>query len=223
VMTPTVLTVAPEALVPEIAQTMLERHVSGLGVVDATGALVGVVSEGDLIRRPEIETADRRSWWLRFFTSDEDLARSFVKTHGLRARDVMTQPAVTVAPNADLAEVVRVLEGKRIKRVFVVDQGRLAGVITRADLLRALHTRKALAPRAVLPNDKEIRSRILTEVGKQEDWASGTVINVQVAEGIVHLWGVVDHESQRKALLLLVERVPGVKSVVPHLAHRLEG
>ena len=223
VMTPTVLTVAPEALVPEIAQTMLERHVSGLGVVDATGALVGVVSEGDLIRRPEIETADHRSWWLRFFTSDEDLARSFVKTHGLRARDVMTQPAVTVAPNADLAEVVRVLEGKRIKRVFVVDQGRLAGVITRADLLRALHTRKALAPRAVLPNDKEIRSRILTEVGKQEDWASGTVINVQVAEGIVHLWGVVDHESQRKALLLLVERVPGVKSVVPHLAHRLEG
>jgi CBS domain-containing protein len=223
VMTPTVLTVAPEALVPEIAQTMLERHVSGLGVVDATGALVGVVSEGDLIRRPEIETADRRSWWLRFFTSDEDLARSFVKTHGLRARDVMTQPAVTVAPNADLAEVVRVLEGKRIKRVFVVDQGRLAGVITRADLLRALHTRKALAPRAVLPNDKEIRSRILTEVGKQEDWASGTVLNVQVAEGIVHLWGVVDHESQRKALLLLVERVPGVKSVVPHLAHRLEG
>ena len=96
VMTPTVLTVAPETAVPEIAQAMLERHVSGLAVVDAKGAIIGVVSEGDLIRRPEIETANSRSWWLRFFTSQEELARSFVKTHGVRAKDVMTQPAITV-------------------------------------------------------------------------------------------------------------------------------
>jgi CBS domain-containing protein len=223
VMTPTVMTVTPETPVPEIAQLMLERRVSGLAVVDAKGAIVGVVSEGDLIRRPEIETDKRRSWWLRFFTSDEDLARGYVKTHGLHATDIMTQPAETVAPDADLAEVVSVLEAKRIKRVFVEDRGRLAGVITRADLLRALHAREALAAKAVPPDDQEIRSRILKAVGEQAAWASGTVLNVQVTGGVAHIWGQTEYESQRKALLLLVEGIPGVKSVVPHLVHRLAG
>jgi len=223
VMTPTVMTVAPETPVPEIAQLMLARHVSGLAVVDAKGAIVGVVSEGDLMRRPEIETDKRRSWWLRVFTSDEDLARTYMKTHGQRARDIMTRPAETVAPEDDLAEVVRKLEAKRIKRVFVVDKGRLAGVITRADLLRALHAREALAAKAVPPNDQEIRARILNAVKEQEDWASGTVINVQVTEGVAHIWGQVEYESQRKALLLLVEGIPGVKSIEPHLVHRLPG
>lgn len=223
VMTSTVLTVTPGTPVPEIARMMLERHVSGLAVVDAKGAIVGVVSEGDLIHRPEIETDKPRSGWLRFFLSDEDLARSYVKTHGLRAKDIMTRPAETVAPGAALAEVVRVLDAKRIKRVFVVDKGRLAGVITRADLLRALHAREALAAKAVPTTDQEIRANILKAVGEQENWASGTVLNVQVADGVAHIWGQTEYESQRKALLLLVESVPGVKSVEAHLVHRLAG
>ncbi len=223
VMTPTVLTVAPETRVPEIAQMMLDRHVSGLAVVDAKGAVVGVVSEGDLIRRPEIETDKPRSRWLRFFLSDEDLARSYVKTHGMRAKDIMTQPAETVPPDADLAQVVRVLDAKHIKRVFVVEKGRLTGVITRADLLRALHAREELAAKAVPASDQEIRSLILKAIGEQGDWADGTVINVQVADGVAHLWGSIEYESQRKALLMLVENVPGVKSIEPHLVHRLAG
>jgi len=223
VMTPTVITVTPETSVPEIAQLMLERRVSGLAVVDAKGAIIGVVSEGDLIRRPEIDTDRRRSWWLRFFTSDEDLARGYLKTHGVQAKDVMSQPAETVPPGADLADVVRVLEARRIKRVFVVDKGRLAGVITRADLLRALHARKALAAEAVPSGDQDIRGRILEAIGEQADWTSGTVINVQVADGVAHIWGQTEYESQRKALLVLVEGIPGVKSVVPHLVHRLAG
>jgi CBS domain-containing protein len=223
VMTPTVVSVAPGTPVPEIARLMLERHVSGLPVVDSKGAVIGVVSEGDLMRRPEIDTDKPRSWWLRVFLSDEDLARRFAKTHGLQAKDVMTRPAVTVAPGAELADVVQVLEAKRIKRVFVVDKGRVTGVITRADLLRALHTREELASRAVPPTDQEIRAQILKTLGEQEDWASGAVINVQVADGVAHIWGQTEYESQRKALLLLVEGVPGVKSVVPHLVHRLAG
>lgn len=223
VMTPTVMTVTPETPVPEIAQMMLERHVSGLAVVDAKGAIVGVVSEGDLIRRPEIGTDKPRSGWLRFFLSDEDLARNYVKTHGLQAKDIMARPAETVAPDADLAAVVRVLDAKRIKRVFVVDKGRLAGVITRADLLRALHAREELAAKAVPTTDQEIRANILKAVGEQENWASGTVLNVQVADGVAHIWGQVEFESQRKALVLLVENVPGVKSVEAHLVHRLAG
>lgn len=223
VMTPTVMTVTPETPVPDIAQMMLERHVSGLAVVDAKRAIVGVVSEGDLIRRPEIGTDKPRSGWLRFFLSDEDLARTYIKTHGLLAKDIMTQPAETVAPDAALAEVVRVLDAKRIKRIFVVDKGRLAGVITRADLLRALHAREALAAKAVPSTDQEIRSNILKAVGEQENWAGGTVLNVQVADGVAHVWGQVEYESQRKALLLLIENVPGVKSVEAHLVHRLAG
>ena len=223
VMTPTVVTAAPETPVPEIAKTMLEHQVSGLPVVDAKGAVVGVVSEGDLMRRPEIETDKPRSWWLRVFLSDEDLALRYAKTHGLKARDVMTRPAVSVAPDADLADVVRVLETKRIKRVCVVEKGRLAGVITRADLLRALHAREELAAKAVPSTDQEIRARILEALQEQEEWASGAVLNVQVADGVAHIWGLTDYESQRRALILLVEGIPGVKSVVPHLVHRLEG
>jgi len=223
VMTPTVMSVTPETTVPDIAQMMLERRVSGLAVVDAKGAIVGVVSEGDLIRRPEIDTDKRRSWWLRFFTSDEDLARGYVKTHGLHAKDIMSRPVETVPPGAALADVVQVLEARRIKRVFVVEKGRLAGVITRADLLRALHAREELAAKAVPANDQDIRERILEAIREQADWASGTVINVQVADGVAHIWGQTEYESQRRALLVLVESIPGVKSVVPHLVHRLAG
>jgi CBS domain-containing protein len=189
VMTHTVLTVTPETMVPDIAQLMLNRRVSGLPVVDEKGAVVGVVSEGDLIHRPEIDTDKPRSRWLRFFLSDEDLARSYVKTHGLRAKDIMTQPAETVPPDADLARVVGLLDAKRIKRVFVVDKRRLLGVITRADLLRAMHAREALAAKAVPPSDQEIRGLILKAIKEQGDWADGTVINVQVADGVAHLWG----------------------------------
>ena len=223
VMTPTVVSVTPETKVPDIAQMMLERRVSGLAVVNAKGAIVGVVSEGDLIRRPEIDTDKRRSWWLRFFTSDEDLARGYVKTHGLQAKDIMSQPAETVPPGAKLADVVHVLEARRIKRVFVVDKGQLAGVITRADLLRALHAREELTGKAVPSSDQESRERILNAIGEQADWASGTVINVQVADGVAHIWGQTEYESQRRALLVLAESIPGVKSVVPHLVHRLAG
>jgi CBS domain-containing protein len=223
VMTPTVVAVAPETPVPEIARLMLERRVSGLPVIDAKGVVIGVVSEGDLMRRPEIDTDKPRSWWLRVFLSDEDLARRFAKTHGLHAKDIMTRPAVTVAPNAELTDVVHVLEAKRIKRVFVVDKGRVAGVITRADLLRALYAREVLAAKAVPPTDQEIRAQIVKALGEQEDWASGAVVNVQVADGVAHIWGQTEYESQRKALLLLVEGVPGVKAVVPHLVHRLAG
>jgi len=104
-----------------------------------------------------------------------------------------------------------------------VDKGRLAGVITRADLLRALHAREELAAKAVPTTDQEIRANILKAVGEQENWASGTVLNVQVADGVAHIWGQVEFESQRKALVLLVENVPGVKSVEAHLVHRLAG
>jgi len=137
IMVKDVVTAGPEASVRELATIMLERRISGMPVVDGGGRVLGIVSEGDLIRRPEIETDRVKTGWLHLFLSDEQRARDFVKSHGRKAREVMTQPAICVAPDTPLAEIVRLMERHRIKRLMVVDQGKLAGLVTRADLLRA--------------------------------------------------------------------------------------
>jgi hypothetical protein len=180
------------------------------------------VSEGDLIRRPELETDKPRSRWLKFLVSLDDEARDFIKTHGLRARDVMTRPAVSVTPDTLLAEIVGVMGKQHIKRVLVVDGGRLAGIVTRTDLLRALHAREALPTAAVPPDDGALREAILTTLAA-EDWAASAIVNVQVAGGQVELWGAVDSEEQRQAIRLAVERTPGVRSVTEHLGRTRAG
>ena len=145
IMVKDVITVGPEALILDVATLMLERRISGVPVVDEAGRLVGVLSEGDLIRRPEIETDKIRRGWLGLFVSIEEKARDFVKSHARLAREVMTQPAISVAPETPLAEVVHLMERKRIKRLPVVAQGKLVGIVTRTDLLRALVARQIVA------------------------------------------------------------------------------
>ena len=149
VMTPNVVSVPATMAVPEVAKLMLERRISAVPVVDASEHVVGVISEGDLIRRPELDTDKPRSRWLSFFMSDEDRARDFVKTHGLHAKDVMSQPVVSVSPEASLTDVVNLMTARRIKRVIVLEHGKLAGVVTRSDLLRTLHAREALPTEGV--------------------------------------------------------------------------
>lgn len=158
VMVTGVLSVGPDASVREIASMMLERRISGLPVVDQEGRIVGIVSEGDLIRRPEIGTDHAPAGWLHLFLSDEERTREFVKSHGRKVREVMTQPAICVAADTPLAVVVRLMERHRVKRLPVVENGRLVGLVTRADLLRALVTRRAEAP--VATSDQELRVRI---------------------------------------------------------------
>jgi CBS domain-containing protein len=220
IMVKEVVTVGPEALVKEIAALMLERRISGLPVVDGGGRILGVVSEGDLIRRPEIETDRVKLGWLRLLVSDEARARDFVKHHGRTAREVMTQPAITVAADAPLAEIVRLMERHRVKRLPVVERGKLAGVVTRTDLLRALVARQA-AP-AVELKDEELRLHIDAML-RHEDWASSATVHVQVENGVAQLWGTVESKEQREALLVAVRGVPGVKDVQPHLGRALPG
>jgi CBS domain-containing protein len=220
IMVKEVVTVGPEALVKEIAALMLERRISGLPVVDGGGRILGVVSEGDLIRRPEIETDRVKLGWLRLLVSDEARARDFVKHHGRTAREVMTQPAITVAADAPLAEIVRLMERHRVKRLPVVERGKLAGVVTRTDLLRALVARQA-AP-AVELQDEDLRQRIDSML-RDEDWASSATVHVQVEKGVALLWGTVESREQREALLVAVRGVPGVKDVQPHLGRALPG
>ncbi len=220
IMVKDVVTVGPDAPVMDIAALMLERHISGLPVVDGDGRVLGIVSEGDLIRRPEIETDRVKLGWLRLLVSDEARARDFVKHHGRTAREVMTQPALSVAVDTPLAEVVRLMERHRVKRLPVVERGKLAGLVTRTDLLRALVSRKS--PPAAELKDEELRARIDAML-RREDWASSAMVHVRVENGVAQLWGTVESKEQREALLVAVRGVPGVKDVQPHLGRALPG
>ncbi len=216
VMTRDVIKVAPDTSVEEIAQLLFERHISGVPVVDASGALVGIVSEGDLIRHAgAVGDSGPRSWWLRFFSDTTQGAADYVKTHGRTAADVMTRQPLTVPPDARLADVARLLEKHRIKRVPVVDDGRLVGIVTRSNLLQGLAT--ATGPGKVSADDREI-ARALDEALRDQSF--GIFINPIVQDGVVHLWGLVDSAAERRALALVAEGVPGVKAVEDHLGQR---
>lgn len=220
IMTKDVISVGPETPVREIAAMMLERRISGVPVVDAGGRVLGIVSEGDLIRRPELETDRARTGWLGLFLSEEDRARDFVKSHGRVAREVMTKPATCVGPETPLDEVVRLMERLRVKRLPVVKNGKLAGLVTRTDLLRAMMSRRTAAPAA--SSDQEVRDRIDAML-RHEDWATSAFVNVQVENGVAHLWGTVESAAQREALILAVRGVPGVNDVQPHLGRTMPG
>jgi len=222
VMTPNVISVPVDMAVPEIAKLMLDRRVSAVPVVDTGKRVVGIISEGDLMRRPELGTDKPRSRWLRLFMGDEDRARDYVKTHGGHANDVMSQPVASVSPEATLADIVNLMTKRHIKRVLVLEKGKLVGMVTRSDLLRTLHAREALPTENVPKDDSSIRSTILETIDKQ-GWAASAIINVQVTDGTAHLWGGVDSEEQRRAILVAVEGVRGVRAIEDHLGKMLAG
>ncbi|HEY1933598.1 MAG TPA: CBS domain-containing protein [Acetobacteraceae bacterium] len=215
VMTRHVISVSPDASVEGAAKQMLERGISGLVVVDAKGDLAGVVTEGDLLRRDELGTERNRPWWLRLLVSPGRQALDFTRTHGRRVRDVMTERVVTVAADATLEEVVELMEQHRIKRVPVTEGNRVVGVVSRADLLRALVvSSRNDAP--VATDDRSVRRAVLDAVDKQS-WTPMTTLNVTVADGVVDLWGTITNEDERRAISVLAENTPGVKRVNDHL------
>jgi CBS domain-containing protein len=216
VMTRQVISVAPDASVQQAVQLMLQNRISGLPVVDAAGHLVGVVTEGDFLRRVETGTQRKRPRWLEFITGPGSLAGEYVHTHGRRVDEVMTAEPVTISEDADLDDVVRLMEKRRIKRVPVVRGDTMVGIVSRANLLHALASlsREALPAAA---DDAAIRARVITELERQP-WAPKNLIEVVVRNGVVDLWGVIVADHQREAAGVLAENVPGVKSVRNHLA-----
>ncbi|MFQ5960491.1 MAG: CBS domain-containing protein [Candidatus Methylomirabilales bacterium] len=214
VMTTKVVAVSPEMPVNAIAALLLERHVSAVPVIDEDRRILGIVSEGDLMRRGE--TARRGSWWLAAFVDAEDLADQFVKTHGQRAKDVMTREVVTVTEDTPVVTIAEQLEQRGIKRVPVVREDRLVGIVSRADLLRVLATRglKPMVPES--QEDGAIREQFLG-VLEREPWADTTLLSIVVEQGVIHLWGLVRSESERHALHVAAEAVPGVRGVQDHL------
>lgn len=217
VMTRDVITVAATMPVHEIAKLLYERHISGAPVLDDAGRVIGILSEGDLMGHAEAvgEAGHPRSWWLRFFGDRTSRAEDYLKTHGRTAADVMTRSPVTVGPDAGLAEVARLLEKRRIKRVPVIDNGKLIGIVSRGNLLQGLAT--AEAPGSVTADDREIAERLQAAI---ETEGLGSLLNPIVQDGTVHLWGIVDNDVERRALILLAQRVEGVRAVEDHLGNR---
>lgn len=220
VMTTEVAVVAAETPVEEVAQFLLDRHISAAPVVDEAGDLVGIVSEGDLIRRPETGTERHRSWWLALLTSPEELAGAYIKSHGHRASDVMTGDVIKAHEDMLLGELATLLEKCHIKRVPVMRQGKLVGIVSRADILRALATtQKTSAPPAPSADDRSIREQLLAALAK-EGLPRGPQVNVVVNEGVVHLWGLIETEEERKALRVAAESITGVRGIEDHLGKR---
>ncbi len=219
VMTTHVITVGPDATIQEVAQLLLKHRFSAVPVVDRQGELVGIVSEGDLLRRAEVGTDRRRAWWLRLLTGAETLAADYVKSHSRKASDVMTKRVITATSDTPLSKIATLLERNSIKRVPVVDEGKLVGIVTRANLVQAFATMHKEAAPEVAPNDSAIREKLLAQL-RTEPWAQSWQLNVTVKDGVVDLWGVVSSDAERKAVRVAAENTPAVRAVNDHLVQQ---
>lgn len=215
VMTPEVETIRRDATILEAARTMLRRGVSGLPVVNANGRLVGVVTEGDFLRRAETGTERRHPRWLEFLLGPGRLASEYVHSHGRKVEEVMTPKVITVSTETPLQEVVQIMERHQIKRVLVANDGKVVGIISRANLVQAL-ARLADEAGESGGDDEEIRSRILAALD-DEPWAPRFCINVIVRNGVAEIWGTIFDEREREAVRVVAENVPGINAVKEHL------
>jgi CBS domain-containing protein len=215
IMSPRVISVAPEASILEAIRLMLLNHISGLPVINQAGALVGVVTEGDFLRRGETGTERKRSRWLEFLLGPSRLADEYVHTHARTVEDVMTPEPITISEDAALDEAVQLMESRRIKRLPVLRTGQVVGIVSRANLLHALVSLASVAPPPA-KTDLAIRETLLAEFEKLT-WAPAALVDPVVKDGVVELWGTITEEAQREALKVCAQNIPGVKSVVSHL------
>ena len=216
VMTSPVISVEPDVAVLQAVRIMLQRRVSGLPVIDREGRLVGIVTEGDFLRRAETGTQRRRPRWLEFLAGPGRLAQDYARSHARKVGEVMTPDPVTVDEDAALDEIVRLMEKRQIKRIPVVRGTNIVGIVSRANLLHALAS-VAREAKPAEQSDEAIRALLLAELAKQP-WAPVALINPVVRNGVVEMWGTITDERERPALMIAAENVPGVKAVHDHLA-----
>jgi CBS domain-containing protein len=217
VMTSPVVSVGPDDSVSEAARIMLQRHISGLPVIDKEGRLVGIVTEGDFLRRTETGTQRRRPRWLEYLLGPGRLADEYTRSHGRKVREVMTADPLTASDDTPLDEIVHTMEKRGIKRLPVLRGTEVVGIVSRANLVHAL----AGVAREVKPaaaSDQAIRDRIVAELTGQA-WAPAALVNVIVRDGAVELWGTITDERARQAIIVAAENAPGVKSVKDRLAY----
>lgn len=211
VMTREVVTVGPETSVRDVARLMLDRRISGVPVVDSSDRLVGLVSEGDLMRRAEFMSG--RPWWVGPEAPAEEVAKAYVKTHGLRAADVMSPNVVTIGEHEPLEKIAMLFEARGIKRAPVMRGSKLVGIVSRANLLQGL---AASAAGGIGPDDAAIRSAIMA-AASGEAGVRASLVDVTVASGVVHLWGHVASKAEQDAIRVCAECAEGVREVHNHL------
>lgn len=221
IMTQPVTSVASDTSVLEAVRIMLQKKISGLPVVDAAGTLIGIVTEGDLLRRVETGTQRRRPRWIEFVLGPGRLAEEYVRAGGRTVNDVMTSDVRTATEQTPLEEIVRLMERHGIKRVPILRGKHLLGIVTRANVMRALVTAAVNAPTAST-DDAAIHERLVDAL-KAQPWAPVGNIHIAVRDGIVTLSGVISDERQRSALCVAAGNIPGVKKVEDQLAWIIPG
>jgi CBS domain-containing protein len=214
VMVSSVITVGVNASIGEVAAILLNNHISAAPVIGEKGELVGIVSEGDLMRRAEIGTTKRHSWWLELI-SNERAANEYIKSHSGKVVDVMTCNVITAKPDTPLADIAGLLERNRIKRVPIVEGAKLVGIVSRANILQALASATKKTPLLATTDDSELRKKVVSRLAS-EPWRP-TMLTVTVQDGTVDLWGLVHSGEQKKAAQLAAETTPGVHAVVNNI------
>lgn len=210
IMTSQVITVGADTPIVDAVNTMLRYHISGLPVVDAADHLIGIISEGDFIRRAEIGTQHKRGRWLQFLAGASRAAVDFVHEHGRKVGDIMTRDPLTVTEDASLDEIARIMESQGVKHLPVMRGDRLVGIVTRSDFLPAVARLARNGPPHTGEDDR-IRSEIVAEIG-QAAWRP-CKLKVTVSDGVVHLSGIVKGDNARRAAMIAAENVPGVREV----------
>jgi CBS domain-containing protein len=215
VMVTNVITISVDASIGEAASILLNNHISGAPVVNEKGELVGIVSEGDLMRRPEIGTSRRHSWWLELISSDQSQAFEYVKSHSRKVSDVMTRDAITAKSDAPLGDIAAMLERNRIKRVPILEGNKIVGIVSRANILQALASATKKLPSLTSIDDSELRKKVIARLAA-EPWRP-TMLTVTVQDGTVELWGLVHSVEEKRAAQLAAELTPGVRVVVDNI------
>lgn len=211
IMVSDVITAKSNDTVREVAGTLLSNRISAVPVVDDSGKLIGMVSEGDLIRRGDAGTGHDRPWWLRLLMGRESLATEYVKENSRKVADIMTREVISAAPGTLVAEIAALLERHRVKRVPIVEDGKMIGIVSRANLIQALAVSgNEVPPQSV--GDAELRERVVARISA-EPWARPSLVNVTVRDGTVDLWGIVESAAEKRALRVAVQITPGVKAV----------
>ncbi len=212
VMVRGVITVHPDTDVADAIKLLAERDISALPVVDAQGELVGLISEADLLHRVEIATEKHRPWLQELMTAATTLAEDFAKSHGKKVGEVMTTDVVSAGEDTPLADIASLFERKRIKRVPIVRDGKLVGIVSRSNLIQALAS-SAGATEGHEDTDRRVRDEIIGRLEHEQDWTDFGGRNVTVRSGVVQLWGLITSDAERHALVALAEGVPGVTEV----------
>lgn len=215
VMVAPVATVGENAMVRDVARLLIEKRISAVPVVDRNGRIVGIISEADLLHRPEAGTERPTSWWLSLLSGERATAEEYVKSHAMKAKDVMTKTVQTVHPNSPLNEIADLFEERHIKRIPVVNEGGdLVGIVSRANIIQALASVRPTLE--ISAPDSMIRERLIEEL-KKHSWSHPHKLNVIVSNGVVDLWGIAASEAERHAIKIAAASIPGVIAVNDHL------